>query len=527
MEAVATAATIPWGCGEVPSTSGSLESGMAEVEGEIVPMETEQLEIRSVVPQPDEHPTFIIDSTTHLNNEPNNGDGGTLQGTEPMEGIQGMVIDEMKAQATALRRSTRGTRYQESMSEMVPRPVNESDRVGVRETVDMGNVLYTKVQIPAAQIIVTYNGPVKGVIITKPADVLRLRRQEYTVVVKIKAGRWVKVDVRDLQTGKSRSLGGNASDGINAQGKKSYWNAQFEVDEDDETVVNIVSTRDLEPGEMVVVWYGAEYWCDDRHKFRLKVMAIKTYNINIFSRTGKDGDWRGLKHFNALRWRLWHDNWIAPATSLGMPSQQWEVMPMPPEIIVLEEPADERLIISACNMDIQTRPTQAEEWYKAMVDMGANVNLGPVRLAKALGLPIIPHIDGRRIGTADSEGNMDIVGWIFPRGYTGPIALVKRAAWTLLSVVQLQQNGMGCHCPPERPICQLTVMEHGTEVIFTELEQEQPTLLYFIDVRRLGKQDTLEYVKQPGDVTGPGTVLYGCMGVMAREVRGWPDGGAA
>ena len=160
---------------------------------------------------------------------------------------------------------------------------------------------------------------------------------------------------------------------------------------------------------------------------------------------------------------------------------------MPPEVIAVEELADERLVISACNMDIQSRPTNREEWYKAMVDMGANVNVGPVRLAKALSLPIIPHIDGRRIGTADSEGNMDIVGWIFPRGYTGPIALVKRAAWTLLSVVQMQMNGMGCHCPPERPICQLTVMENGKEEIFTELEQVPPTLLYFIDVRRLGQ----------------------------------------
>ena len=60
---------------------------------------------------------------------------------------------------------------------------------------------------------------------------------------------------------------------------------------------------------------------------------------------------------------------------------------MPPEVIAVEELADERLVISACNMDIQSRPTNREEWYKAMVDMGANVNVGPVRLAKTLSLP--------------------------------------------------------------------------------------------------------------------------------------------
>jgi len=38
MEAVATAASMTWGCGEVPSTSGSLESGAHE-DSESVPME--------------------------------------------------------------------------------------------------------------------------------------------------------------------------------------------------------------------------------------------------------------------------------------------------------------------------------------------------------------------------------------------------------------------------------------------------------------------------------------------------------
>jgi hypothetical protein len=66
----------------------------------------------------------------------------------------------------------------------------------------MGRVLYTKVDIAEAEVIVTYNGPVQGVIITDPSEVLRLRKQEYTVVVKIKAGRWVKVDVRECRRGR-------------------------------------------------------------------------------------------------------------------------------------------------------------------------------------------------------------------------------------------------------------------------------------------------------------------------------------
>ena len=54
---------------------------------------------------------------------------------------------------------------------------------------------------------------------------------------------------------------------------------------------------------------------------------------------------------------------------------------------------------------------------------------------------------------------MEIVGWIFPGGFIGAIALVGKAAYTLLSVTELQKNWMGVHCPPGRSLCTLTVME--------------------------------------------------------------------
>ena len=90
-----------------------------------------------------------------------------------------------------------------------------------------------------------------------------------------------------------------------------------------------------------------------------------------------------------------------------------------------------------------------------MVDSGGNVNLGPKQLAKALGCTIIPHTDGRKIGTADAEGTMEILGWIFPRGFTGPIAIVRKAAWTLLSVGELQSRGIGVNFPPDSKRCDL------------------------------------------------------------------------
>jgi hypothetical protein len=140
---------------------------------------------------------------------------------------------------------------------------------------------------------------------------------------------------------------------------------------------------------------------------------------------------------------------------------------------------NENFVISSSNMDIREIPKALEDVYKAMVDLGANVNLGPVRLPNALVLIIISHIDGKMICTADLDGYMEYVGWIFPRGYTGPTALVKNEAYILLSVIQLQQNGMGVYFPPERPKCVLTIFEDIKEVVFIEITQSVSTKSLF------------------------------------------------
>lgn len=76
------------------------------------------------------------------------------------------------------------------------------------------------------------------------------------------------------------------------------------------------------------------------------------------------------------------------------------------EDIILEDKQEEdRFIISTGYLGmICTRNTTNLNMttnYQAMIDSGANVNLAPRSLAKKLGLPIIPHTDGRKIGTAD------------------------------------------------------------------------------------------------------------------------------
>ena len=36
----------------------------------------------------------------------------------------------------------------------------------------------------------------------------------------------------------------------------------------------------------------------------------------------------------------------------------------------------------------------------------------PTNCAECLGLPIMPHTNGRRVGTADQHGNFTIQGWV-------------------------------------------------------------------------------------------------------------------
>jgi len=59
----------------------------------------------------------------------------------------------------------------------------------------------------------------------------------------------------------------------------------------------------------------------------------------------------------------------------------------------------EELVISTCQFNLCSEDNKAKDNYRAMIDQGANVNLGPVQLARLLDLDIIPNVDGRTIGT--------------------------------------------------------------------------------------------------------------------------------
>ena len=72
-------------------------------------------------------------------------------------------------------------------------------------------------------------------------------------------------------------------------------------------------------------------------------------------------------------------------------------------------------MVSEAYMNHLTTPSP--NMMMAMIDSGANVNLGPPSLATDLGLQLCPHIDTRRIGTAHSDSKLVILGWIFPTGF--------------------------------------------------------------------------------------------------------------
>ena len=181
----------------------------------------------------------------------------------------------------------------------------------------------------------------------------------------------------------------------------------------------------------------------------------------------------------------------------------YEVMPIP------EQP----LVISMCCMKAIMKKSVGEKKYddrfKGMIDLGANIGLGPPSLALLLDLPIESHTDGRKIGTADAAGSLTIVVWIAVPGYAGRIALVQGAAFILLSVIHLQKNGMGVHCPPNMSICRLTVIEDDVEVDFMALQQEAPTNLFFVDIRLLLYDCLPLFVPQIDDYNGPEPTIYG------------------
>jgi hypothetical protein len=152
---------------------------------------------------------------------------------------------------------------------------------------------------------------------------------------------------------------------------------------------------------------------------------------------------------------------------------------------------DGEFVISAGVMEV-ILSKRNNECTRAMIDSGANVNISSPELSKILRLEIMPHNDKRSIGTAKQGGVLRIIGWIFPTGFTGPIAIVEGAAFTLLSTAHLQRNSMGVNFPFDEKICILYTKYN----VFLRLEMNEEDQLYFVDIRKLMSDYQPEYVQQ-------------------------------
>jgi len=153
-----------------------------------------------------------------------------------------------------------------------------------------------------------------------------------------------------------------------------------------------------------------------------------------------------------------------------------------------------------------------------MLDSGSNIQLSTYEFATTCGRPIELEIQNRRIGTAEQVGSLAIFSWIDIEGYIGVMAVCKGAAFTFLSVSICQSRGLGVDFLPLGPksddrVCQLyTRNTEGIREEFHELQIDDRTQLYFVDINSISDLKSILYVKEQGDYSGPGALLGGSLG---------------
>jgi len=113
---------------------------------------------------------------------------------------------------------------------------------------------------------------------------------------------------------------------------------------------------------------------------------------------------------------------------------------------------------------------------RAMLDSGATVPPVPLEFVDKYKLTLRPHTDGRRIGTADNEGSIEILGWIDLAGYVGLCAVCSQITFIIISTGQIQRRGLGSNFLADQPNCQLytnqgvlATVDQCTSSLFTKL----------------------------------------------------------
>lgn len=98
-----------------------------------------------------------------------------------------------------------------------------------------------------------------------------------------------------------------------------------------------------------------------------------------------------------------------------------------------------------CLLDLLSNSSLStpEDHAQGKNGLGTKVCLAPSSLAIILALHVMPHANGRKICTVDSEGSMVITGNILTIICNGSIIHVEVATLFLLVVIDLQSYRMG------------------------------------------------------------------------------------
>ena len=141
----------------------------------------------------------------------------------------------------------------------------------------------------------------------------------------------------------------------------------------------------------------------------------------------------------------------------------------------------------------------------SLLDSGANVTLVPLEFMKKFNIDMKPHTDGRRIGTADKEGALEILGWIDLEGYIGLAAVCNQISFIIIAINQLKKRGLGVDFKCNTSDC-LLYTKHG---LFSKVEECPHTKLYFIDIRLLMGKYVIPFLSQEGDIKPANNGLLG------------------
>ena len=80
------------------------------------------------------------------------------------------------------------------------------------------------------------------------------------------------------------------------------------------------------------------------------------------------------------------------------------------------------ITMAAVQLESESNNVHIDQW-RSMIDTGATVTLIPTACAALLGLELMPHTDGRHVGTADQAGTLEIQGWVDLSDFVGSCSL--------------------------------------------------------------------------------------------------------